>query len=513
MKKTITSLLLVAATMQMTAQIFNSGFENNNGTPLSAFTVLNQDGLTVPFYAPVLDFDTDGWIQYYDGFDNKIAMSTSWYDPAGQSSDWLITPAIQLPSAGSPALYWKAKSYDAENMDSYDVRISTTNNQPSGFTTLLAVDSEQAFDFNSRTLDLSAFKGQNIYIAFVNRTNDGFYLALDDLYISNSQNCTLPALGGFAVSNLSENGFAAQWDSDSQISSYDTGLTTFNVPVASTGIQTALNKSYTGLQPATRYQFFLKNAGCGSGWATPKSVFTAALPPYSYDFEYTGENYGEYDSDGWSSSTWINGSGPSAQNGQGYVFNNTSKTSAKNDWLFSYPIKANAGEEITIKYFAQMSTATATPATLKVSAATAPNKESNVLELSSKSISGGSYTEHSAAFTPSQSGVYYFGFGNVTSAVANNASLRLDNVRISKTALATVENVKQKVSVYPNPVQDILHVKAESKIDKVEIYSIDGRMLKAIENSQSIDFSKYPKGTYIVKVFTEKGNTAHKVIK
>lgn len=514
MKKTFTPILLIAIAMQFQSQIFSSGFENNNGTPLSSYSKVNADGLTVPFYAPILDFDNNAWIQYYDGYDNKIAMSTSWYDPAGQSNDWLITPAITIPSTGNPTLYWKAKSYDFEKMDDYELKISTTDNQPSSFTTtLLTVTDEQPYDFNSRTLDLSNYKGQNIYIAFVNNTNDGMYLALDDLYITNSANCAMPNLSGFNTTNLTENSVTINWEANEGITNYNTGLTTFTVPVSSTGIQTALSKSYSNLQPATRYQFFLKNEDCGSGWATPKSVWTAALLPYSYDFEYTAENYGEYDSDGWTSGSWINGTGSASQNGSGYVFNNTSKSFAKNDWIFSYPIKANAGDEITIKYFAQMSFPTATPATLKVSAASAPNKESIFQELSSNTVSGGDYVEYTSTFTAPESKVYYFGFGNVTPIVSVNASLRLDNISINKSNLGTNNISTSKVKVYPNPVKDILSIKSDEKIDKTEVYSMDGKLIKTNLNTDKVDFSNLSKGIYILKMHTKSGVKSEKIIK
>lgn len=512
MKRKFTSLLVAATFIPLSAQIFSSGFENNNGTPLTQYSKINADGLTVPFYAPILDFDTEAWIQYYDGYDNKIAMSSSWYDPAGQAEDWLITPKISLPTNGTPTLYWKAKSYDFEKTDSYKVLVSTTDNQPASFTTLLDVSNEQPYEFNSRTLDLSQFKGQNIYIAFLNNTNDGLYLALDDLYISNSSNCKMPGLEGATVVDLSEKGFTVSWPENDGILQYDTGLTDFYSPVASTGIQTALAKSYTGLQPKTRYQYFLKNADCGSGWSTPKSIWTAALPPYSYDFEYTAENYGEYDSDGWTSTTWVNGTGAAAQSGNGYVYNNTSKSFAKNDWIYSYPLKLNAGESVSIKLFAQMGNANATPATLKISAAKSPDKSSNFLELSSNTITGGPYNEFTTTFTPTETGVYYIGFGNVTPVVTNNAALRIDNVRITKENLAVADTKKSKILIYPNPVVDRLQIKSNEAIVKTEIYNSEGKII-ATGSRDSVDFSNFPKGLYLVKIFTKTEVITEKVIK
>lgn len=514
MKRKILSLSALALLIQVNAQIFNSGFENNNGTPLSAYTTINADGNQVAPWAPVPEFSTEAWIQFYDGSDNKIAFSTSSYDPAGTSNDWLITPSITIPAEGNPTLYWKAKSYDFEFTDSYDIKISETSNQMESFTaTVASIEGEQAYDFNSRSLDLSAYKGKTIYLAFVNKTTDGYFLALDDLYISNAANCMMPDLSGFSVSNLTEKSFTTTWSPTSGIASYDTGLTTFVAPVTSTGIQTATTKTFADLQPGIRYQFFLKNADCGSGWAGPKSVYTAALLPYSYDFEYTDENYGEYDSDGWTSGTWINGSGSSAQNGEGYVFNNTSKSFAKNDWIFSYPIKMEANETVEIKYYAQMGSETASPATLKVSVANAPDKDAITEEISSNQISGTTYVEYTSTFTSAAEGAYYFGFGNVTPAVANNAALRIDNVRFSNANLGVSDVAKTKIKVFPNPVKDILNLESSEKIEKVEVYNMEGRLLKSLRETKMIDFSQMSKGIYIIKIYTKTGVQTQKIIK
>lgn len=514
MKRKILSIGALVLITQLNAQIFNAGFEDNNGTPLSSFTKINADGNEVAFWAPVQEFNTEAWIQFFDGFDNKIAFSTSSYDPAGTSNDWLITPSITVPADGNPTLYWKAKSYDFEFTDSYSIKVSETNNQMASFTTtLLNVEGEQAYDFNSRSLDLSAYKGKTIHLAFVNNTTNGYYLAMDDLYISNSANCMMPDLSAFTSSNLTEKSFTANWGTTPGITAFDIGLTNYVTPVSSNGIQTATNKNFNSLQPGTRYQFFLKNSDCGSGWAGPKSVFTASLLPYAYDFEYTAENYGEYDSDGWSSGTWINGSGSSSQTGQGYVFNNTSKTYAKNDWIFSYPIKLQANEKVEIKYFAQMGSETASPATLKVSVASQPEKEAITQELSSTQISGNTYAEYISTFTADTEGVYYFGFGNVTPPVANNAALRIDNIRFAKSDLAVSNVSKNQLKVYPNPVKDILHLESTEKIEKTEVYSVDGKLLKTTSENNKVDFSQYGKGLYIIKMYTKSGVHTQKIIK
>ncbi len=516
MIKNSIALLLLAATMQSQAQIFNSGFENNNGTPLSAYTKINADGLTVANYAEIQAFNTEAWMQFYDGYDDKIAFSTSMYSPPGKANDWLITPAITLPADGKPTLYWKAKSYDTTYADGYRVMISTTDTQMTSFTELLSVPNEQAYDFNARTLDLSTYKGQTVYLAYVNNTTDGLYLALNDLYISNSENCVMPDKSGLSVSGLSENSFNLNWTPTPGITTYDVGLTDFSTSVTSYGLQTTTSKSFSTLTSGKRYQAFLRNADCGSGWAGPYSIWTATKLPYAYNFEPTTENFGEYDSDGWKSNSWVMGSlSGASQDGVGYAFNGTSKSSTKNDWLYSYPIKLSVGEEVTITYYAAMSTATASPGMLKVSVASAPDQASHLQELSTQVVTGNAYKKYTTQFSTTTPGVYYFGFGNVTAPVAASGSLRLDNINFSSSILAIAENNGlSEIKIFPNPVKDILTISGAGKIQKTVVYAMDGKLVKAqLHNLEQIDFSGIPKGIYLVKIYCEKGVVTKKIIK
>ena len=517
MNKKIISLLALSLVANINAQVFNAGFENNNGTPLSQFKTINADGLTVPEWAQVQEFNTEAWIQFYDGYDNKIAFSTSYYDTDGQANDWLITPSITIPNSGTPTLYWKGKSYDLEFTDSYAIKVSETNNNQESFTTTLTqIDAEQPFDYASHTLDLSAYKGKTIYLAFVNNTNSGTYLALDDLYISQSSDCVMPSLNGFAVSNLKPNSVTIDWSATTGITNYDTGFTTFDTTVSSKGITSSTTKSFDNLQAGKRYQFFLKNADCGSGWAGPKSIWTPTELPYSYDFEKTVENFGEYDSDGWASTTWLMGENQSvAQNGSGYAYNNTSTSAAgKNDWLFSYPIYLKNGETVTAKYYTSIGNESADPVTLKVAVASAPDKNNIIENLKTQTVSQQAYAEFTVSYTATADQVYYIGFGNTTPKVVTTTALRLDNISFSKSILAVSDVNKTNIKVYPNPVVDQLNIKTDETIKSVQIYSLDGKLLRTIEgNNNKVDFRTYSKGTYLMKIETNKSVTSQKVIK
>ena len=70
------------------------------------------------------------------------------------------------------------------------------------------------------------------------------------------------------------------------------------------------------------------------------------------------------------------------------------------------------------------------------------------------------------------------------------------------------------ISVYPNPVKDILNFKTEHNISKVEVYDIAGRILSSNSVSENkIDLSELKTGNYILKLYTEKGIMNTKIIK
>ncbi|HOB25030.1 MAG TPA: T9SS type A sorting domain-containing protein [Kaistella sp.] len=62
-----------------------------------------------------------------------------------------------------------------------------------------------------------------------------------------------------------------------------------------------------------------------------------------------------------------------------------------------------------------------------------------------------------------------------------------------------------KIQFYPNPVKDILNIKSDSEISKVEVFSLEGKKLKE-SNQNKIDVSQLTSGVYIIKTTDNKGN-------
>lgn len=73
--------------------------------------------------------------------------------------------------------------------------------------------------------------------------------------------------------------------------------------------------------------------------------------------------------------------------------------------------------------------------------------------------------------------------------------------------LGTEESALNNFSVYPNPAKDIINIKADDKIKKIDIYSLDGKKI-AEETASSINISKYSQGNYLMMIYFENGKTS-----
>jgi len=71
---------------------------------------------------------------------------------------------------------------------------------------------------------------------------------------------------------------------------------------------------------------------------------------------------------------------------------------------------------------------------------------------------------------------------------------------------------RTKINIYPNPAKDFVTITSDKSIKSVEIYDYLGRLIKT-ESSAKINISHLLKGTYILKIKTDSGETIEKLIK
>jgi Secretion system C-terminal sorting domain/SprB repeat len=203
MKKILTLFCGIAATLTLDAQIiFQEDFDGIGGsTAGGAGTYTFPAGWllrNVDNRAPDVGvaYVNDAWERREDFSFNvadSCAFSTSWTNPVGIADDWMWTPVIG-PLPANCVLSWNAVAYDPLYPDGYEIRVMTAaqgpptgsngvlGNQVSNSTQVYSIAAENT-TWTSRSVNLNAYAGQSVYIAFRNNSNNMFLLLIDDVKV------------------------------------------------------------------------------------------------------------------------------------------------------------------------------------------------------------------------------------------------------------------------------------------------------------------------------------------
>lgn len=172
-------------------------------------TWMRYDGdHNTPQYTPSsweFDADNQPWnFSIRESNDNPdyCAASHSMYAPSGQSDDWMMTPQINMPAEGKTVLEFDAQSYYENTTDILDVYVYedsrmlaylNNNNMPIIKQNAVKVFSERMSpgatmegltnEWTHYTVDLSAWDGKDIYIAFVNQNRNQSAIFVDNVVV------------------------------------------------------------------------------------------------------------------------------------------------------------------------------------------------------------------------------------------------------------------------------------------------------------------------------------------
>ncbi|MEL6844152.1 MAG: choice-of-anchor J domain-containing protein, partial [Bacteroidota bacterium] len=181
-----------------------TGYGYGNGTALEGF----ETGLFPACQWTTIDADGDGfgWTGSFAG--NGIAplegafsaTSASYDNPSGTAltpDNYLVTPQL-TPDATNNFLSYFVAAQDANfPAEFYEVYVSTAGNSSGDFTTSLFSETLSSAVYEERFIDLSAYVGQNIYIAFRHyNVSDQFVMKIDAIRLppQTTPNTALPPL-------------------------------------------------------------------------------------------------------------------------------------------------------------------------------------------------------------------------------------------------------------------------------------------------------------------------------
>jgi len=100
--------------------------------------------------------------------------------------------------------------------------------------------------------------------------------------------------------------------------------------------------------------------------------------------------------------------------------------------------------------------------------------------------------------------------------VINKGSVaNLYYIKTSYATLGVPQNTEaSKLTLYPNPVSEKLYLSSNQKIENVQIYNLNGQLVKKISNPiESIDISHLTSGSYLVNVTTDQGLFSKMILK
>lgn len=87
--------------------------------------------------------------------------------------------------------------------------------------------------------------------------------------------------------------------------------------------------------------------------------------------------------------------------------------------------------------------------------------------------------------------------------VAHNGQQMANNALqyIMQSSLSVINNeVKEDITIYPNPTKEMLYIKSDTKPDTVTIYSLQGKLLKQDVNTNKISVNGFSAGIYFLRV-------------
>ncbi len=318
----ILPLLAVLFISNMTLAQFPEGFETSV-PPAGWIAFENGTGTT---------YDWEPSTTAYSGSSAAYVRYES--VASGMAEDWLVTPSFTV-GANSTLEFYQRQAFTPDWGTTYEVKVSTTDQTTTAnFTTVdTQVETDFSTTYSQKFVDLSAYTGQTIWIAFVMTNDDGDSWYIDDVNMI-GQPCYAPS--ALSVANITTTTADFSWTGGA--GTFDVAIVPTGSPISGTLNTPASPYLATGLTAATAYDFYVREA------CTPSE---ALMITAAYDGPLTGgtpkgielyvlEDIADLSEYGVSSAN--NGSGTTAPNAE-YTFPAVSATAG--DYIYVTTDSAN----------------------------------------------------------------------------------------------------------------------------------------------------------------------------
>lgn len=523
MMKKVFSFALVAAAMlfagKANAQVstFPWTYEFTDSTQsVTDWTIVDKDG----------DNYTYGWYGT-DGHDNDGCMDAYWLE-----NDFLITPALQIPAGSNFKMsFWTMGYYNQTYYQyygyvfygSYVVKVSTTTTDSAAFTDSIYAELQVGHDWEQQIVDLSAYAGQTIYIAFYCPSTCYGGWSLDDVKIG-EMNEPIYTVEGETGAQVGESAsFSATYLAGAQ-----SGMTTtWTSTMAAAGNATIanpndLNTTITYTATGTDMVIFTATNSYGTYADTINVTVYSCDAVTTFPWE---EGFEDASADCW---TLLSNDGGRAfaryeneeyaNTGSFCILGPYSDDYQVDQWAISPEITLPANSPATLSFYVMggyYQGALGRYEVLVSNGSTATNDFTSLVE---DTIGAATYSEYARVDVP----LGTYAGQTIRIAIRNHTdqggdALLVDDITITtgNSGISTVNAAA--ISVNPNPATEMVSVSAEGVEGNVTVSIIDlnGRtVMQQNGNAGSFRFnvSSLAAGSYFVKMVGENVNSTSKLI-
>ncbi|MBQ7711974.1 MAG: C10 family peptidase [Bacteroidales bacterium] len=515
-----------------------------------------------------LDADGDGhtWHltdqDYYAGYRSFVSDLLLWgdngYDTLA-SDNWFFLPVMSTRAAGGYTLTWQSLAQYSDNIYAhYGVYIDTTAGTDTAHYVLLEDFVQQDYYWQEHSVDLSAYAGKTFRLAFRHYNNNGGLssLILDNIVVNEEipffrEGDTISYCGYHPIrSTLGYNGGTTYWAIrflPERLEGCDSVKSVlFFAPSAGTySIELSQN------QDPSMSTFYSDEATftSTSGWQT----FTLPTPiaidnthplwvvmssPEAYPAAYTyfsGDN----------NSDWISGNGVNWVHSSQYGFSTSWMikvvTAAYDPCGDASLLTADTAVVACDSYTWGRTGETYTQDTLlnvQLAIPSAQGCDSSVtLHLTVNRSSESDVTlEIAAADLPySYEGQTFADFGQYEVVIANAVGCD-STIHLTLTHNSGIDDIQnskfeiQNLIIYPNPTTGLVKIEVNNNAQpsigstrsstsvlnsqfQVEVLDLAGRRVARFENTNTLDLTNLPKGTYTLQITTPQQTTLKKIVK
>jgi len=284
---TLLFFLLITGSFSTQAQL-NEGFEGTAFPPLGWSSFIGTNGAG----------SLQDWQRTTSAADVSTGVGAAFvrYEVTGGplAEDWLVTPKLRPDAIDFTLYFYQKQAYTFDYGTTYSIQVSTTDqNDPASYT-VVASQTEANFTttYSLASVDLSAYIGQDIYVAFVMSQDDGDNWYIDDVTGPPlAPQCFPPS--NVTLSNITLTTADIAWDQNNATTDWEIETVEAYTPPTGAGQFVNFNPAtYPSLDSATTYYVFIRDV-CGpsdtSIWVGPvpfstlcPTVFNA---PFIEDFD------------------------------------------------------------------------------------------------------------------------------------------------------------------------------------------------------------------------------------